>query len=149
MKREEKILVFDLGGGHLSVSVFSLEDGLVEVISVNGLTHLGGEDFDNRLVQYCTDEFNIKNGIDIKPYPKAMQRVKKECEKSKIILSSASKTTIVIENLIEDKDFEIEITRDKFENLCMDLFKKCLSPLENVLKDAKISKKEINEIVLI
>ena len=149
MENNEIILVFDLGGGHLNISVLDIEEGLVEVKSVNGITHLGGEDFDNRLVEYCTAEFNRKNGIDIKPYPKAMQRVKKECEKAKIILSSASKTTIVIENLIEEKDLEIGITREQFENLCMDLFKKCLSPLENVLKDAKISKKEINEIVLI
>ena len=148
-KKEENVLIFDLGGGTFDVSLLSLEDGLFEVKATNGNTHLGGEDFDNRMVEYCADEFRKKTGINIKKNAKALRRVRASCEKAKRALSAATQATVDIDALMDGEDLNIVITRSKFEDLCMDLFKKCIKPLENVLKDGKMSKSQIDEVVLV
>ena len=148
-KKEENVLIFDLGGGTFDVSLLSLEDGLFEVKATNGNTHLGGEDFDNRLVEYCAGEFRRKTSIDIKGNAKALRRVRASCEKAKRALSAATQATVDIDALMEGEDLNVVITRSKFEDLCMDLFKKCMPPLENVIKDAKMSKSQIDEVVLV
>ena len=147
--KEENVLIFDLGGGTFDVSLLSLEDGLFEVRATNGNTHLGGEDFDNRLVEYCAGEFRRKTSIDIKKNAKALRRVRASCEKAKRALSAATQATVDIDALMDGEDLNVVITRSKFEDLCMDLFKKCMPPLENVLKDAKMSKSQIDEVVLV
>ena len=148
-QNERNVLIFDLGGGTFDVSLLSLEDGLFEVKATNGHTHLGGEDFDNRLVEYCAGEFRRKTSIDLKENPKALRRVRASCEKAKRALSAATQATVDIDALMDGEDLNVTITRSKFEDLCMDLFKKCLPPLENVLKDAKMSKSEVNDVVLV
>ena len=148
-KKEENVLIFDLGGGTFDVSLLSLEEGLFEVKATNGNTHLGGEDFDNRLVEYCAGEFRRKTSIDIKNNAKALRRVRASCEKAKRALSAATQATVDIDALMDGEDLNVVITRSKFEDLCMDLFKKCMPPLENVLKDAKMSKSQIDEVVLV
>ena len=145
----EKILIsFNLGSGNLSVSIVSMEDSLYEVKAVNGDINLGGDDFDNRLVEFCADEFQRKHSIDFRQNKKAFLRVKIACENAKKLLSSSNEAIIEVEHLIDDYDLYVKITRTKFEELCFDLFKKCIVPLENVLKDAKMSKMEINDVVL-
>ena len=148
-KKEENVLIFDLGGGTFDVSLLSLEDGLFEVKATNGNTHLGGEDFDNRLVEYCSNEFRRKTNIDIKKNAKALRRVRASCEKAKRALSAATQATVDIDALMDGEDLNVVITRSKFEDLCMDLFKQCMPPLESVLKDAKMSKSQIDEVVLV
>ena len=148
-QNERNVLIFDLGGGTFDVSLLSLEDGLFEVKATNGHTHLGGEDFDNRLVEYCAGEFRRKTSIDLKSNAKALRRVRASCEKAKRALSAATQATVDIDALMDGQDLNVTITRSKFEDLCIDLFKKCIPPLENVLKDAKMSKSEINEVVLV
>jgi heat shock protein 1/8 len=148
-KNERNVLIFDLGGGTFDVSILSLEEGLFEVRATNGHTHLGGEDFDNRLVEYCAGEFRRKTNIDLKTNPKALRRVRAACEKAKRVLSSATQASVEIDALMEGKDLHIVLTRAKFEELCNDLFKKCLPPLDNVIKDSKLSKNEIHDIVLV
>ena len=146
---EKNVLIFDLGGGTFDVSLLTLEDGLFEVKATNGNTHLGGEDFDNRLVEYCAGEFKRKTGIDIKKNAKALRRVRASCEKAKRALSAATQATVDIDALMDGEDLNVVITRSKFEDLNMDLFKKCMPPLENVIKDAKMSKSQVDEIVLV
>ena len=147
-EKKENILIFDLGGGSLGLSVIILEDECLDVKAVNGDNHFGGEDFTNRLAEYCIDEFKKKTSIDIKSNAKALARVRTSCEKAKILLSNTLKTIIDIEALMDDEDLNIVITRDKFEDLCLDLFQRCIPPLENVIKDSKIKKSKINEIIL-
>ena len=150
-KENKDIAIIDIGGGNLSVSIIGIEDDLYEIKSVNGNIQLGGEDFTNRLVDYCIKEFNYKTKIkiDIRKNPKAFQRIKTECEKAKIALSSSSKVNIDIDCIIEDKDLSVVVTRDKFEELCMDLFKECIPPIEMAIKKAKLDKNQIGDIVLI
>jgi len=148
-KNERNVLIFDLGGGTFDVSVLSLEEGLFEVRATNGHTHLGGEDFDNRLVEYCSGEFRRKHNVDLKENAKALRRLRGYCEKAKRALSSSTQTTIDIDALMDGKDLNIVLTRAKFEELCMDLFKKCIPPLDNVLRDAKFSKSDIHDVVLV
>ena len=148
-KTERIVLIFDLGSGNLSISLLSLEDGLYEVMAIIGNTHLGGEDFDNRLIEYCAEEFKRKTGIDIKSNPKALSRVRTSCERAKITLSTATQAIVDIDALMDGKDLNIVITRSKFEDLCMDLFKECITPIENVIKDAKMNKSSIHDVVLI
>ena len=148
-KNERNVLIFDLGGGTFDVSILSLEDGLFEVKSTNGHTHLGGEDFDNRLVEYCSNEFKRKTNIDLKGNSKALRRLRGYCEKAKRALSNSTQTMIDIDALVDGKDLNILITRAKFEEICNDLFKKCIAPLDNALKDAKFSKSDIHEVVLV
>ena len=145
----KNILIFDLGGGTFDVSLLSLDEGVFQVKATNGHTHLGGEDFDNKLVDYCMNDFKKKTKIDISKNPKALRRLRTQCEKAKRLLSSATTAPIECETLADGEDFNINISRAKFEELCEDLFKKCMPPVENVLKDSKIGKSEINEIVLV
>ena len=118
-------------------------------MAIIGNTHLGGEDFDNRLIEYCAEEFRRKTGIDIKSNPKALSRVRTSCERAKITLSTATQAIVDIDALMDGKDLNIVITRSKFEDLCMDLFKECITPIENVIKDAKMNKSSIHDVVLI
>ena len=148
-KEERNVLIFDLGGGTFDVSVLSLEEGLFEVKATNGHTHLGGEDFDNRLVEYCAAEFKRKHNIELNENMKALRRIRSTCEKAKRALSAATQTTIDVDAVIDGKDLSIVLTRAKFEELNNDLFKKCLLPLDNVIKDSKLSKGEIHDIVLV
>lgn len=146
---ERNVLIFDLGGGTFDVSILSLENGLFEVRSTNGHTHLGGEDFDNRLVDFCCVEFKKKTQLDLKTNPRALRRLRSYCEKAKRALSSSCQANIEIDSIMEGIDLNISLNRAKFEELCMDLFKKCIQPLENSLKDAKLSKSDIHDIVLV
>ena len=148
-KNEKKILIINLGGGILNISIVDIEDGIIEVKTVNGNINLGGEDFDNRLVWHCCGEFKRKTMLDIKSNARAFCRIKKACEKAKEELSFTYKTIIHLDSLLDDKDFDIEITRSKFEYFCLDLFKKIITSIENILKDAKISKNDINDIILV
>ena len=146
---EKNVLIFDLGGGTFDVSLLTIEEGIFEVKATNGHTHLGGEDFDNRLVDFCIAEFKKKTGIDITGNARAVRRLRTQCEKAKRILSSAHQAPVECETLAEGEDFNTSISRAKFEELCMDLFRKCMPPVENVLKDAAISKGQIHEVVLV
>ena len=147
--QEKNVLIFDLGGGTFDVSLLTIEEGIFEVKATNGHTHLGGEDFDNRLVDYCVAEFKKKTGIDINGNARALRRLRTQCEKAKRILSSAHQAPIECETLAEGEDFNIQVSRAKFEELCMDLFRKCMPPVENVLKDAGLAKGQIHEVVLV
>lgn len=147
--QERNVLIFDLGGGTFDVSLLTIEEGIFEVKATNGHTHLGGEDFDNRMVEYCTSEFKKKTSVDISNNPRALRRLRTQCEKAKRILSSAHQAPIECESLAEGFDFNISITRAKFEELCMEFFKKCIPPVENVLKDSGLSKGQIHEVVLV
>jgi len=147
--QEKNVLIFDLGGGTFDVSLLTIEDGIFEVKATNGHTHLGGDDFDNRLVDYCVAEFKKKTGNDISNNVRALRRLRTQCEKAKRILSAAHQAPIECETLAEGEDFNTQITRAKFEELCMDLFRKCMPPVENVLKDSGLSKGQIHEVVLV
>ncbi len=152
-KKDEKIAVFDLGGGTFDVSILELGDGVFEVMSTNGDTHLGGEDFDNIIVNYLLDEFKKESGVDIKNDAAAMQRVKDEAEKAKKELSSATSTDINLPFLTADADgpkhFEHTLTRAKLEELVSDLIDRLEGPVEKALKDAKLSAKDIDEVVMV
>jgi heat shock protein 1/8 len=117
---EKNVLIFDLGGGTFDVSILSIEDGIFEVKSTNGHTHLGGEDFDNRLVEFCMAEFKKKSGIDIKGNNRALRRLRTQCEKAKRTLSAAHQATIECETLADGEDFSFSMSRAKFEELCID-----------------------------
>ncbi len=152
-KKEEKIAVFDLGGGTFDVSILELGDGVFEVKSTNGDTHLGGEDFDNRIVDHFLEEFKKENGIDLKGDNAALQRLKDEAEKAKKELSSTPEIEINLPFLTADADgpkhFEYKLTRAKLEELVKDLIDGVAGPVEKALKDAKLSAKDIDEIVLV
>ena len=152
-KKDEKIVVFDLGGGTFDVSVLELGDGVFEVMSTNGDTHLGGEDCDNIIVNYLVDEFKKESGIDIRGDAAAMQRVKDEAEKAKKELSSSTSTDINLPFLSADADgpkhFEHTLTRAKLEELVSELLDRLAGPVEKALKDAKLSTKDIDEIVMV
>lgn len=149
IKSERLILIFDLGGGTLNLSLISFGNEFVEVQSVNGDLNLGGEDFTLRLFEYCSGEFRRKTGIDIRKNSKAKIRLYNACENAKKTLSSATNAEIDLEYLMDGEDFNIIITKDKFEELCMDLFKKCIPPLEKILKDSRVYKSQIDDIVLV
>jgi endoplasmic reticulum chaperone BiP len=148
-KGESNILVFDLGGGTFDVSVLTIEDGVFEVLATNGDTHLGGEDFDNRIIDHWVKLFKKKTSKDLHKDAKAMGKLKEEAEKAKRALSAQMSVKIEIDSLMDGEPFSDTLTRAKFEELCMDLFKKTVKPVERVLKDAKMSKEKINEIVLV
>ncbi len=120
---EQIVIFFNLGSGTLSISIISIDEGLYEIKAVNGNINLGGNDFDNRLIEFCAEEFKSKYSIDFKQNKKALLRVKIACEKAKILLSSANEAIIEVEHLIDDYDLYVKITRTKFEDLCIDLFK--------------------------
>ena len=146
---EKNIVVFDLGGGTFDVSLLTIDNGVFEVVATAGDTHLGGEDFDQRLTEHFVKVFKKKNNKDIKDDPRAMQKLKSEVEKAKRDLSSVHQTKVSIENLIDGLDFDETITRARFEELCNDLFKKTLQPVQTVLEDAGMKKSEIDEVVLV
>jgi L1 cell adhesion molecule like protein len=146
---ERNVLIFDLGGGTFDVSLLQIDDGVFEVKATAGDTHLGGEDFDNKLVEYCVGEFFKKKRIDIKNNARALRRLRTQCEKAKRILSSAAQTTIEVDSLAETEDFSLTITRAKFEELCMTMFKETIPPVEKVLKDSGMSKNQIHDVVLV
>merc|ERR1712195_403158 len=144
------IIVFDLGGGTFDVSLLTIDNGVFEVVATAGDTHLGGEDFDQRLTEHFVKIFKKKNnGIDIKKDPRALAKLKQEVEKAKRDLSSIHQVKITIEGLIDGIDFSETITRARFEELCADLFKKTLTPVQTVMDDSGLKKNEINEIVLV
>ncbi|KAI0999692.1 Endoplasmic reticulum chaperone [Podosphaera aphanis] len=146
---ERQIIVYDLGGGTFDVSLLSIDRGVFEVLSTAGDTHLGGEDFDQRVINYFSKKFNKENNVDITKDLKAMGKLKREAEKAKRTLSSQKTTRIEIEAFHSGKDFSETLTRAKFEELNIDLFRKTLKPVEQVLKDAKVKKSEIDDIVLV
>ncbi|OHW99104.1 glucose-regulated protein [Colletotrichum incanum] len=146
---ERQIIVYDLGGGTFDVSLLSIDQGVFEVLATAGDTHLGGEDFDQRIINFFAKSYNKKNNVDITKDLKAMGKLKREAEKAKRTLSSQMSTRIEIEAFFEGKDFSETLTRAKFEELNMDLFKKTLKPVEQVLKDAKVKKEDIDDIVLV
>ena len=146
---ERNVLIFDLGGGTFDVSLLSIEDGIFEVKATNGHTHLGGEDFDNVLVDYCITQFKKQSGIDITGNARAMRRLRTQCEKTKRILSAAHQSEVYCETLAEGEDFNVNISRAKFEELCLPHFRKCMPPVENVLKDADVGKGQVHEVVLV
>ena len=146
---EQNILIFDLGGGTFDVSVLSIDDGIFEVKATAGDTHLGGEDFDNRMVDHFVNEFKRKHKKDISTNKRALRRLRTACERAKRTLSSAAQANIEIDSLFEGIDFYTSITRARFEELCSDLFKGTLEPVEKALRDSKLDKSAINEIVLV
>ena len=147
--KESNILIFDLGGGTFDVSVLTIDDGLFEVKATAGDTHLGGEDFDNRLIKYFIQEFKRKFKKDISNNMRSIRRLKSACERAKRTLSSSAQATIEIDSLFEGIDFYTSITRARFEELCIDLFRETLIPVEKALRESKIDKGGINEIILV
>jgi len=146
---ERNILIFDLGGGTFDVSVLKIEEGIFEVKSTAGDTHLGGEDFDNRMVAHFVQEFKRKNNKDLSQNKRGLRRLRTACERAKRTLSSSSQASIEIDSLHEGIDFYSTITRARFEELCADLFRSTLEPVEKALRDAKMDKASIHEIVLV
>ncbi|PYI30986.1 heat shock protein 70 [Aspergillus indologenus CBS 114.80] len=146
---ERNVLIFDLGGGTFDVSLLTIEEGIFEVKATAGDTHLGGEDFDNRLVNHFATEFKRKYKKDLTTNARALRRLRTACERAKRTLSSAAQTSIEIDSLFEGIDFYTSITRARFEELCQDLFRSTMEPVERVLRDAKIDKASVHEIVLV
>jgi L1 cell adhesion molecule like protein len=146
---EKRVLIFDLGGGTFDVSVLAIEDGVFEVKATAGDTHLGGEDFDNILVDWCVEEFKKKTKLDVKGNQRALRRLRTSAEKAKRTLSTSTQATIEVDSLAEGVDFSIPVTRAKFEQLCDHHFRNCMKPVEQVMKDSKYSKNEITDIVLV
>ena len=146
---EKTVLIFDLGGGTFDVSLLVIEDGVFEVKATAGDTHLGGEDFDNILVKHFVDEFKRKNKKDISDNKKSMRRLKTACERAKRTLSSSSSASIELESLYDGIDYFTNITRAKFESLCISLFNKCMEPVSRVLQDSGVSKSNVDDIVLV
>ncbi|CAF3649771.1 unnamed protein product [Rotaria sp. Silwood1] len=146
---EKNVLIFDLGGGTFDVSILIIDNGVFEVKSTAGDTHLGGEDFDNRMVTHFIQEFKRKTNKDISQNARALRRLHTACERAKRTLSALSQTTIEIDSLHEGLDFYTTITRARFEELCADLFRSTLEPVEQALRDANMDKSNINEIVLV
>lgn len=147
---EKNVLIFDLGGGTFDVSLLSIDGGIFEVLSTAGDTHLGGEDFDNRMVEYMKDEFKKKNrGLDLSTSERSLRRLRTACERAKRTLSSATQAYIEIDSLFDGIDFNSTITRARFEEMNNDSFRKTIEPVEKVLLDAKMSKNDVDEIVLV
>ena len=148
-KGEQNVLIFDCGGGTHDLSILTLDDGVFEVKSTAGDTHLGGEDLDNLLVDYCVQEFKKKTRVDVGGNAKALRRLRTACEKAKRALSSATQSTVEVDSLAEGNDFNTTITRAKFESLCESIFRRTVAPLDGLLRDAKLSKEDIHEIVMV
>merc|ERR1712032_602841 len=146
---EANVLIFDLGGGTFDVSILTIEDGIFEVKSTAGDTHLGGEDFDNRMVDHFCNEFKRKHKKDLSGNKRALRRLRTACERAKRTLSASAQANIEIDSLFEGIDFYTSITRARFEELCSDLFKGTLEPVEKAMRDAKMDKSSINDIVLV
>merc|ERR1712188_144770 len=146
---EKNVLIFDLGGGTFDVSLLTIEDGMFEVKATAGDTHGGGEDFDDRLVKHFAAEFKRKHKADISGNPRALRRLRTACERAKRTLSSSTQTSIEIDSLYEGMDFFTSITRARFEELCMDLFRGTLEPVEKVMRDSKMDKRSVHDVVLV
>ncbi|KAM5556347.1 hypothetical protein ABKV19_023975 [Rosa sericea] len=146
---KRNVVIFDLGGGTLDVSLLSIGDDVFEVKATAGDTHLGGEDFDNKMVNYCVEEFKRKHQLDVSGNTRALRRIRNACEKAKKRLSFACSVDIEIDCLFSSTDFYITFTRDKFEHINMDLFNKCMEPVEKCLGDAKMDTSCVDDIVLI
>lgn len=146
---ERNLLVFDLGGGTLDISLVTIEDGIVEVKAVSGDKHLGGEDFDSRLVEWCISEFRAKAKQDVSAVPRAARRLRVACERAKRVLSGAAQALIEVDALSPGVDFSATITRTKFEELCAAELGRIAAPLERVLRDAKMEKSSVHEVLLV
>ena len=146
---EHNVLIFDLGGGTFDVSLLTIEDGIFEVKATSGDTHLGGEDFDNRMVEFCVQEFKKKFRLDISTSERAKRRLRTACERAKRTLSASTQAFIEIDSLFEGVDYQTTITRARFEEMNMDYFRKTIPPVEKVLRDAKMSKETVHEVVLV
>lgn len=146
---EKNVLIFDLGGGTFDVSLLTIEEGIFEVKATAGDTHLGGEDFDNRMVNHFVQEFKRKHKKDINGNPRALRRLRTACERAKRTLSFTAQTTIEIDSLFEGVDFYSPITRARFEELNMDLFRKCMEPVERCLRDSEMDKSSVHDVVLV
>lgn len=148
-KGEENVLVFDLGGGTFDVTLLTIDDGVFEVLATSGDTHLGGEDFDERLINYFVEMFKRQKGVDCKNDKRAVQRLRKACENAKRTLSTGTSAVVDVESLSGGEDFKGTVSRAKFESLCLDLFKKTMKPVEQVLKDSGLKKEQVDQIVLV
>jgi len=146
---EKNVLIFDCGGGTHDLSVLTLDDGVFEVKATAGDTHLGGEDFDNTLVSFCCDEFKKKYKVDISNSAKALRRLRTACERAKRTLSSATQATVEVDSLAEGHDFQTVLTRAKFESMCESFFRRTVAPLDGLLRDAKLDKSQIHEIIMV
>jgi len=147
---ERNVLIFDLGGGTFDVSILTIEDGIFEVKATAGDTHLGGEDFDNRIVDFCIQDFKRKNrGMDMSENQRALRRLRTQCERAKCTLSSCTQATIEIDSLFDGVDYSATLTRARFEELCMDYFRNTISPVEKCLRDSGIDKRNIHDVVLV
>jgi L1 cell adhesion molecule like protein len=149
LSKETNVLIFDLGGGTFDVSILTIDEGAFEVKATSGNTHLGGEDFDNRIVDFCKKDFKKKTGVDISDNSKALRRLRTACERAKRTVSSSVTASLEIDSLAEGNDYSFVLTRAKFEELCIDLFKSCLDKVDIALKDSKLSKNDIHEVVLV
>jgi len=147
--KERKVVIFDLGGGTFDVSLLSVDEGIFEVKATSGNTLLGGGDFDNRICSWAIEEFKKKNKIDLSIYPKSMARLRLAAERVKKTLSTSNQAMLEVDTIAEGVDMQLMLTRAKFESLCDDLFRSTLGPVENVLRDAKTSKDEIDDVVLV
>mmetsp|Transcript_44589 Transcript_44589/g.147810 ORF Transcript_44589/g.147810 Transcript_44589/m.147810 type:complete len:640 (-) Transcript_44589:1971-3890(-) len=146
---ERNVLIFDLGGGTFDVSLLTIDNGVFEVIATSGDTHLGGEDFDNRIIQHMLKVFKRKHGSDPSKDKRAIQKLRREVERAKRSLSSQHQVRVEIEGLFDGQDFSETLTRARFEELCIDLFKKTLTPVSKVMEDSELKKSEIDEVVLV
>merc|ERR1719482_58247 len=147
---EKNILIYDMGGGTFDVSLLTIEDGIFEVKATAGDTHLGGEDFDNRMVDFCMQDFKRKNrGADLAGNHRALRRLRTQCERAKRTLSSSTQATIEIDSLFDGMDYSCSISRARFEELCGDYFRNSLAPVEKCLRDSGIDKKAVHDIVLV
>lgn len=146
---EQNVLIFDLGGGTFDVSLLTIDDGVFEVKATAGDTHLGGEDFDQRMMEHFVREFKQKHGKDLSKNDRALRRLRTACERAKRTLSAATQAAVEIDSLMDGVDFASVITRARFEELCGDYFRACMGPVEKVLADAKMSKADVHEIVLV
>lgn len=146
---EQNVLIFDLGGGTFDVSLLTLDDGIFEVKATAGDTHLGGEDFDNLLVEHCAAEFKRRTKLDANTNPRALRRLRTACERAKRNLSAATQSNIEVDSLMDGQDLNVVITRAKFEQLCDSLFRKCMGPMDQVLRDANMSKDRIHEVIMV
>ena len=148
-QKERNVLIFDLGGGTFDVTLLTIDGGIFEVKATAGDTHLGGEDFDNRMVNHFVEEFKRKHKKDLGQNQRALRRLRTACERAKRTLSSAAQTSLEIDSLYEGIDFYTSITRARFEELCADLFRSTLKPVEQVLTDSKMDKRSVNDVVLV
>jgi L1 cell adhesion molecule like protein len=147
---EKNVLIYDMGGGTFDVSLLTIEDGIFEVKATAGDTHLGGEDFDNRILEHCVQDFKRKNrGADITSNNRAMRRLRTQCERAKRTLSSSTQAPIEIDSLFDGIDYSATLSRARFEELCMDYFRNSMGPVEKVLRDSGIDKRNVHEVVLV